>query len=226
MKRYIILSEKNWHKDLINYLMNKFSDVDWVFINNKENFIFENLQELQPEKIFIPHWSYIIPAKIFENYECIVFHMTDLPYGRGGSPLQNLITRGHIDTKISALKVEAGLDTGPVYLKKSLNLYGTAQEIFLRSKNVIREMILEIVEGDLSPTPQNGEVVEFKRRKPNEGDISQINEINKVFDYIRMLDCEGYPPAFIETENFRFEFTRASLRSEKEILADVRIIKK
>ena len=41
-----------------------------------------------------------------------------------------------------------------------------------------------------------------------------------------MLDCEGYPNAFIENKNFRFEFTRASLKSEKEIIADVRIIKK
>jgi methionyl-tRNA formyltransferase len=41
-----------------------------------------------------------------------------------------------------------------------------------------------------------------------------------------MLDCEGYPAAFIENEHFRFEFTRASLKSEKEIIADVRIIKK
>ena len=31
--------------------------------------------------------------EIHENYKCIIFHMTDLPFGRGGSPLQNLISR-------------------------------------------------------------------------------------------------------------------------------------
>jgi len=39
---------------------------------------------------------WIILKEIFENYEIILFHMTDLPYGRGGSPLQNLIVRGKV----------------------------------------------------------------------------------------------------------------------------------
>ena len=46
--------------------------------------------------------------------------MTDLPYGRGGSPLQNLIVRGHKHTMISAIKCVKELDAGPIYLKKPL----------------------------------------------------------------------------------------------------------
>ena len=40
-----------------------------------------------------------------------------------------------------------------------------------------------------------------------------------------MLDAEGYPPAFLETEKFKFEFKRASLKFNK-IIADVIITKK
>ena len=43
------------------------------------------------------------------------------------------------------------------------------------------------------------------------------------FEY--QFDAEGYPKAFIETDSFRFEFTRASLKADG-ILADVKIIKK
>ncbi|WP_245583357.1 formyltransferase family protein [Salinimicrobium terrae] len=202
------------------------AEADWVLIDEKKNFSYEELEKLQPEKIFIPHWSYIIPPQIFKKFECIVFHMTDLPYGRGGSPLQNLIAKGHSETKISAIRVEKGLDTGPVYLKAPLSLMGTAQEIFLRSTDVIEKMIEEIIIHDLNPVPQSGEITEFIRRKPEQGNIERLDTVEQVFDYIRMLDCEGYPPAFFETKEFRFEFTRASLKSEKEILADVRIIKK
>ena len=46
--------------------------------------------------------------------------------------------------------------------------------------------------------------------------------MNQVFDYIRMLDADTYPKAFLETEKLRLEFSRASLR-ENEILADVKI---
>lgn len=226
MKTFIILTEKSWHKTMFSSLNEKFKGHTWVLINDKAAFTFENLANLNPDKIFIPHWSYIIPTSIHEKFECIVFHMTDLPFGRGGSPLQNLISKGYNETKISALKVDAGLDTGPIYLKKPLTLFGTAQEIFMRSTGIVEEMIAEIVDKDLKPEPQEGEIVEFKRRKPEQGNLMDIEETDKLFDHIRMLDCKGYPPAFIETNNFRFEFSRASLKSEKEIIADVRIIKK
>jgi methionyl-tRNA formyltransferase len=54
-----------------------------------------------------------------------------LPYGRGGSPLQNLIDLGHKDTFVSALKMTEELDAGAIYLKKPLSLEGLAEEIYM-----------------------------------------------------------------------------------------------
>ena len=102
MKRFVLLTEKSWHAELFENLSSR-KDEDWILINTKSNFAKDKLDEISPAKIFIPHWSHIIQSDIFESYDCIVFHMTDLPYGRGGSPLQNLIVRGHNDTMISAL---------------------------------------------------------------------------------------------------------------------------
>src|SRR5690606_2778980 len=225
-KTFIILSEKEWHKKLHKSLKKNFSDYNWILIDQKQDFNIDQLEKLNPEKIFIPHWSYIIPASVYEKYECIVFHMTDLPYGRGGSPLQNLIIRGKNETKISALRVEKGLDTGDIYLKKSLDLLGTAKEIFVRSVSIIEQMIQEIILKNPSPKKQEGEAVLFQRRKPEDGNIESLSETDKVYDYIRMLDCEGYPNAYIENEHFKFEFFNASKESNNEIIANVRIIKK
>ena len=44
--------------------------------------------------------------------------MTDLPYGRGGSPLQNLILDNKQKTMISAFKMTERMDEGPIYIKK------------------------------------------------------------------------------------------------------------
>ena len=41
-----------------------------------------------------------------------------------------------------------------------------------------------------------------------------------------MVDCDGYPKAFIENEFIKFEFTKAKMKSKDEILANVRIFKK
>ncbi|MBN9293067.1 MAG: methionyl-tRNA formyltransferase [Flavobacteriia bacterium] len=228
MNLYILLSEKKWHKSLFVKLQKKYQDrAEWLLINNPGEFTLEKLDKLNPDKIFIPHWSYIIDRQIYEKYKCIVFHMTDLPYGRGGSPLQNLIIRGLKRTKITAIKVNQGIDSGDIYLKKNLSLDGTAREIFERAVPVIQKMIIQIIEEKIIPQPQTGEVVLFNRRKPEEGNINDLKELEKIYDYIRMLDCEGYPKAFIETENFKIDFSKAQFNQEQNYIdAHVRIYKK
>jgi methionyl-tRNA formyltransferase len=67
-------------------------------------------------------------------------------------------------------------------------------------------MIIEILNTKPVPVEQTGEVVLFKRRKPEESHLENAKSINKAFDMIRMLDAKGYPHAFIETSNLKFEF--------------------
>jgi len=149
--------------------------------------------------------------------------MTDLPYGRGGSPLQNLIVQGHTETVVSAIQCVKELDAGPVYLKKPLSLLGSAEEIYIRANKLIEEMIVEILREQPQPSVQVGEVINFQRRKPEQGDWSNVESLEQVFDHIRMLDAEGYPPAFVKVGAFRLEFKRASLRTNC-VHADVKII--
>ena len=226
MENILIVSEKSWNKELVSYLQSTMPQYAFYLISQKEDFTVERIGSISPVKIFIPHWSYIIPSAIFERYECIVFHMTDLPYGRGGSPLQNLIVRGLTATKLSALRVEVGLDTGPVYLKMDLSLSGTAEEIFVRVNKLVGKMIVEIIQNNLQPVPQEGDPFVFKRRKPEQSDMSGLEKLEEIFDYIRMLDADGYPHAYIEKGEFRYEFTRASIKADGSIVADVKITKK
>lgn len=224
MPDYILLTEKKWHKELFDQLQLR-RDEKWHLIDERSRFTLEELTKINPTKIFIPHWSYIIPAEIYQAYECVVFHMTDLPYGRGGSPLQNLILRGFTTTKLTALRVEKGIDTGDIYLKKELGLEGSAMDIFLRTVPLIGQMIGEIIDLGIIPKPQEGEAVNFKRRTPEEGNLENINSVDRWYDYIRMLDAETYPHAFLETESMRIEFFNAQ-KNNNEILAHVRITKK
>lgn len=171
--------------------------------------------------IFFLHWSFIVPKRITENYTCVCFHMTDVPYGRGGSPLQNLICRGHRETKLTALKMVRELDAGPVYLKRPLSLEGsTAEEIYMRASLLSCEMIKEILEKRIEPVEQEGEVTEFKRRKPEESVLPTEASLDAVHDHIRMLDAEGYPHAFLEVGGLRLEFTRSS-RYNGKVVAQV-----
>ena len=111
------------------------------------------------------------------------------------------------ETKISALRVVKELDAGDIYLKKVLNIEdGTASDIFKKASHIIYQMINEILTNDLRPTPQKGEVVKFIRRKPEEGNIEELKDVRKIYDYIRMLDAEGYPRAFLKKNTIKYEF--------------------
>ncbi len=225
MKTYIILSQKTWNNNLVERLQQRFQEHKFIHISKREDFTQEHLKEINPDKVFIPHWSYIIPENIWAKYECIVFHMTDLPYGRGGSPLQNLIVRGHKETVVSALRVEKGLDTGDIYLKKPMSLYGSAEEIYMRASSIIETMIEEIIQTEPKPQKQVGVPVEFKRRNASESEISGLNDLDKIYDYIRMLDAEGYPKACLTIGNVKYEFSRVQQKADGTLVADVRISK-
>lgn len=222
----IILSSKSWNAVLLEKLKQALPEHDFHLISEKEDFTLTQLKKLNADKVFVPHWSQIIPADIFEAYECILFHMTDLPFGRGGSPLQNLIVRGFKETKISALRVVQEIDAGGIYLKQDLSLEGTAEEIFIRASKIVEKMIINIIQGDLQPISQDGEVVIFERRKPEDGKLNNLTDLNLIFDYIRMLDAPTYPKAYVELEHYRIEFTKAKLNDDESIEANVRIIKK
>lgn len=126
-------------------------------ITQKEDLNPKAIKEFEPDLIFFPHWSYLIPQDIYENYVCVVFHMTDLPFGRGGSPLQNLIIRGFKETKISAIRVQEEIDAGPVYIKEKVSLDGNADEIFKRISDIIFEkMIPRFWNEKLEPIEQMG----------------------------------------------------------------------
>lgn len=211
-----IATSRPWYAFLANRLAER-TGHSFHLITRKEDLTKERLREIRPRYIFFPHWSHFIPADIHQSWECVIFHMTDLPYGRGGSPLQNLILRGHRSTQMTALRCVAELDAGPIYLKQPLCLEGSASEIFLRAAGLIEDMIQTIIGEECEPKPQQGEPVSFRRRTPEESDLmrASIQHLNDFFDFIRMLDADGYPRAFLDIHDHRLEFSRVQLEQNR-----------
>jgi methionyl-tRNA formyltransferase len=220
---YIFASCKSWHKSSFDNLV-KGSSEEWVWVDTPQSLEFALLDH-DPKYIFILHWNWHVPSTIFSKYECVCFHMTDLPFGRGGSPLQNLIVDGFTDTKVSAIQLVDELDAGPIYIKKPLSLEGRAEDIYIRSGEVSIEIIRWIIENKPKPIEQIGVPVLYKRRSPEQSLIPTGNNINNTYDHIRMLDAPGYPLAFIEYDNFKIEFSHAEL-SNDQIVAKVVISKR
>jgi methionyl-tRNA formyltransferase len=198
----------------------------WRLISEPGELTAELIAALSPRYIFFPHWSHRVPTEILDAAECVCFHAADVPYGRGGSPIQNLIARGHRETMVSALRMVEELDAGPVYMKRPMSLEGLAEEIFVRLAGTVTDMIRDIAAAEPVPVPQEGEPVVFRRRKPEQsrlpGDAATLAEL---FDHLRMLDADGYPRAFLDIGEFRLELSRPALRADC-IDADVRITRR
>jgi methionyl-tRNA formyltransferase len=213
-KVYVVATIRHWNIKVYHEVIKKYPG-EWHLITDPKNLNLETIQLLKPRYIFFPHWSHIVPRDILDSAECVCFHETDLPYGRGGSPIQNLIARGHRETVISALRMVEELDAGPIYMKRPLSLEGLGEEIFIRASRIVAEMIKEMIIAEPTPKVQEGRPTVFKRRKPYQSQISmEPKSLLELFDHIRMLDAEEYPKAFIEHGGLRYEISRPALRTE------------
>lgn len=221
-EKIIIATIKSWNiKNAFRFKELYKNKYEVTILDDKDKLKKEIIDSINPKWIFFPHWSWIIPSEIFENYTCIAFHITYLPFGRGGSPLQNLIFRKIYNTKISAIKVVKEIDAGLVYLKENFSIKnGSAGEIFNKaSKIIFFKMIPFIINKNPLTIEQRGEIVTFKRRKPEESELklADIKSLEDFYDFVRMLDGEGYPKAFFKFNKFKIEFSKVQLKSNKLI---------
>jgi len=221
MTDYIVATVKPWNAEAFRRRVPALPG-RWHLVESPVGLTLERLEEIAPRYIFFPHWSWKLPKEICGRFECVCFHMADVPYGRGGSPLQNLILHGHKETKVSALRMVEELDAGPVYLKRPLGLEGRAEDIYRRLAEVVFDMIGEMVLGEPRPVPQEGDAVVFPRRTPEQSRLPVAGDLQELYDFIRMLDAPTYPAAFIEWGRFRIEFKRAAL-ADRSMQAEVTI---
>jgi methionyl-tRNA formyltransferase len=216
----VIATIKSWNVSNAKTLKKKIEDkFNVCVISDKDELTLSKINSINPRYIFFPHWSWIIPAEIYENFECVVFHPTDLPYGRGGTPIQNLIVNKKYETKISAIRVNEKIDGGDVYLKEPFSVAdGSVEEILQNMSDIVfTKMIPDILRTKPRSMPQKGAITLFKRRKPEESNICNANlkSINDAFDFIRMLDGEGYPKAFIKSGNLKICFSSAEEKLDR-----------
>ena len=206
-----ICNSKKWFNLSDEILLNH----EILNIEHKPALSAETLATFDPDVVFFPHWNWLVDESIFSRFRCIVFHTAPLPYGRGGSPIQNLIIRGHKTSPVCALMMSDGIDNGPIYDKEIISLDGSLSEIFQRLNVAVNDLIKRLVVKLPEPTEQFGEIVTFKRLGDQDNKIALDTTIDKIYDIIRMLDDASYPSAYISLENVLLEFSEITKVDEK-----------
>lgn len=125
------------------------------------------LLEERPAYVFFLNWSTHVPRDITDEFTCVNVHATDLPFGRGGHPIENLILRGHLQTVLTAHQMTDEFDAGPIYAQRGpVSLQGTKDEILVRFIEPSVDLLRWIVGTHPIPVPQTGPVVRFQRLTP------------------------------------------------------------
>ena len=205
--RLLVCSSRNWFK--LNGEISKTNTVK--FITLEEDLTLDSVDQFKPDYILFPHWNWIVKQEIHENYNCVVFHTAPLPYGRGGSPIQNLIMEGFQTSPVCAIKMTDKLDAGPIYSLSNISLEGNLNSIFLRLNDAVNELIVKIISENPEPMAQVGEPHIFKRLTHSDNEITAGLDLEKLYDHIRMVDHPDYPHAFIMYGDMKIEFSNASL---------------
>tara|TARA_R110002060_G_scaffold50771_10_gene61690 strand:- start:1200 stop:1871 length:672 start_codon:yes stop_codon:yes gene_type:complete len=222
LKKLIFASKNNYWS---NYLYDQLSINDPRWQNVRDNDELRSLDLGLVDYIFFFHWSDIVSSEIYDNCECVVIHTSNLPEGKGGSPIQNQIMGGIIQSNVNLLRMSRDVDAGPIYCSSPITLQGSLFDVWMSIAKISSCLIRKCVDENLEPQHQSEPTSSsYRRRKDNTLPLDN-SDINVVYNFIQMLDAEGYPDSNIVLGNYSLHFSRAKILSENEMLCDVRIKK-
>ena len=83
-----------------------------------EEGIVEAIASVKPDFIVVAAFGQLLPTSVLEIAPCINLHASLLPQYRGASPVQQSFLNGDTVTGVTSMRMEEGLDTGDMLLKK------------------------------------------------------------------------------------------------------------
>lgn len=155
------------------------------------------IAELTPDFIVSCAYGQIIPQSILDipKYYPLNVHASLLPKYRGAAPIQRAIMAGESETGISIMEMEAGLDTGGVFISDKLYIHDSDtyetvhNQLSELGATLVVDAINEIINNDIKPEPQDNTLATYANKldKADE-DIDFNQDVKKVFDHIRALN--------------------------------------
>ena len=196
---------RGWSLNIYSKLQDLFSDHQFLIQGSEKDYDEHEIDTFSPSIILFYGWSKIIPSHLLDRYACLMLHPSPLPKYRGGSPIQNQIIRGEIDSAVTIFVMNEGIDSGPILKQDYLNLAGSLDEIFERIETIGFNLTCQIlVEGFNRKEQDNSEATHFSRLKPKMSEITikELTEATSEYlsNKIRMLQ-DPYPNPYIRTSD-------------------------
>ncbi len=122
---------------------------------------------LRPDVLVVAAYGLLLPEWLlaWPVHGAVNIHASLLPRWRGAAPIQHAILEGDHETGVSIMKMELGLDAGPVYSRSSIEIdsHDTAGLLHDRLASLGSELLCDslpgILDGSLRPVPQDQDLI-------------------------------------------------------------------
>lgn len=161
--------------------------------------------ELEADVAIVVAYGLILPRAVLEApaFGCLNLHASLLPRWRGAAPINRAIMAGDSETGVEVMQMEAGLDTGPIYMAEKVTIDDamTAGDLHDRlsvlGADLMARAVAALPRGGLSATPQADEGVTYARKiEKGETRIDWTRPARDVHNHIRGLS--PFPGAWCE----------------------------
>ncbi len=182
-----------------------------------EKFI-SQLRELQPDLIIVVAYGQILPPAILDlpKSGCVNVHTSLLPKYRGAAPIQWAIANGEIETGVTIMKMDAGLDTGKIISQKRIPILPEDNSQTLHNKlaqlgaDLLVKTIPDFVAGKILPKSQNNSEVTYAAKiKKDDGKIDWSEPAEKILNKLRAF--APWPGVFTFLENNLLKIWKAEI---------------
>ena len=163
----------------------------------------EELRRLQPDLIVVAAYGQILPQAILDlpRFGCVNVHTSLLPKYRGAAPIQWAILNGDIETGVTIMKMDVGLDTGPMLAQATTPIApeDNAQTLHDRLADLGGDLLVktipDYVSGKITPRPQPAEGASYARKITKEdGKMDWTQPARVLWNRVRGLT--PWPGAF------------------------------
>lgn len=139
--------------------------------------------------------------ELHKNKYNLVVHESELPFGKGWSPLTYQVLEGKNKIPITLFEADNSIDGGVIYLRDHIILDGTELVNELRNKQSKKtfELLNRFLNSynKIIPSEQKGEETFYKRRDKSDSKLDINKTIKENFNLLRVIDNERYPAYFI-----------------------------
>jgi len=182
----------------------------------------EQLRQWSPDLIVVAAFGQILKKDVLylPRFGCINVHASLLPRWRGASPIQTAILHGDEETGITIMKMDVGLDTGPILSQKSIRLTrdDTAGSVFEKLSHLGADLLIETLpdylSGKLQPVPQPDEGVTYvPMLKKEDGQLDFTHPADELERRVRAFN--PWPGAFMDFDGMLLKVHRAHVEDGK-----------